>query len=100
MREILTLALLITCLSCSETDEENNAQSSDCIEISFLQSTIVEENDCLTFSDREGFEFTFLGFDNYTKTHPNNVPHARISARLVEGNSTDRPKKLVLNSNF
>lgn len=88
MREILTLALLITFLSCSKNDEENNEPSYNCIEITFLESTIVEENDCLTFSDREGFELKFLGFENYTKTHPNNVPHARISGRLVEGNST------------
>jgi hypothetical protein len=88
MRKILTLVLLITFLSCSENNEESNEQSFDCAEIAFLESTIIEENDCLTFSDRQGFKFTFLGFENYTKTHPNNVPHARISARLVEGNST------------
>jgi len=88
MRKILALVLLITFLSCSESDEKSDEQSYDCAKIAFLESTIVEENDCLTFSDMEGFKFTFLGFENYTKTHPNNVPHARISARLAEGNST------------
>ncbi|WP_435138280.1 hypothetical protein [Formosa sp. A9] len=92
MRKILTLALLIPVLSCSESNEQNNEESNeqiyDCTEIAFLESTIIEKNDCLTFSDREGFEFTFLGFENYTKTHSSNVPHAKISARLFEGNTT------------
>ena len=87
-RNILSLILITTILSCSNNDNEGNEQSISCLEISFLEPIIIKENDCLTFSDKPDFEFTFLGFENYTKTHPNNVPNARISARLIEGNST------------
>ncbi|OIQ23058.1 hypothetical protein [Lacinutrix sp. MedPE-SW] len=88
MKKFLVLLLLITFFSCSDDETETIEQSANCLEIAFLESTVIEPNDCLTFSDKPDFEFTFLGFENYTKSHPNNVPHAGISGRLVEGSST------------
>ncbi|TPV33919.1 hypothetical protein FJ651_07105 [Paucihalobacter ruber] len=87
MKNIISAILIITILSCSTNNEEINEEVVNCLEIAFLESTVIKENDCLTFSDRPGLEFTLLKLGNYTKTHPNNVPYARISGRLIVENA-------------
>ena len=92
MKKVSYLILLICITSCSNNDDnnidDNNEEMSICLEKNFLESFVIEPNDCVIFNDNPNMTFTFLGFESYTKTHPTNVPHARISARLVEENDT------------
>ena len=87
MRIIMSLLVIIVVFSCSKDDNKTNQQTSNCLHVAFLESIIIEPNDCFSFTDRAGLEFTFLEFENYTKTHPNNSPFAGISARLTEANT-------------
>ena len=80
MRKIPYLIFLLIVAACS-----NDKDGSRCLTKNFLDSFVVKPNDCVVFADNPDMTFTFLGFEPYTKTHPNNVPHAKISARLEEG---------------
>lgn len=82
MRKILYFILIPLLLACSDDKD-----GSKCLKKNFLDSILIKPNDCVVFNDNPDLTFTFLGIEPYTKTHPNNVPHAKISARLQEGNS-------------
>ena len=86
-KKIYLLLTLLTITACSQNDDEDQ-ESAICLDSNFLQTLEVEPGDCFVFSDNPDLKFTFLGFEPYTKTHPNNVPHAMISARLEEANAT------------
>jgi hypothetical protein len=87
MKKISYIILLLFILGCSKS-EENNDNNANCLEKNFLETFIVEPGDCFIFSDNPDMTFIFLGFESYTITHPSNIPHARISARLEEENVT------------
>ncbi|RXJ45775.1 hypothetical protein [Gelidibacter gilvus] len=87
MKKTAYLLILLLTLGCSKSDDTQE-EVSVCLEKNFLETFVVEPNDCFTFKDRPGLTFTFLGFEPYTKTHPSNGPHAIISTRLEEGNET------------
>jgi hypothetical protein len=87
MKKISYIILLLFIIGCSKSDDTED-ESSTCLQKDFLETFVVEPNECFIFNDNSDMTFTFLGFESYTKTHPNNVPHARISARLEEENFT------------
>ncbi|HUH28446.1 hypothetical protein [Gelidibacter sp.] len=87
MKNLTYLFILLLIFGCSKSDDPNEGISV-CLEKKFLETFVMEPNDCFTFKDRPGMTFTFLGFEPYTKSHPNNGPHAIISTRLEEGNET------------
>ncbi len=89
MKKTPFLILFLLILSCSKSDENTfdlAKESSICLEKNFMESFDIEPNDCFVFSENTDMTFTFLGFEAYTKYGVNNIPHAKISARLAEEN--------------
>lgn len=82
------LIILLLVVGCSKSDDKVEEESSNCLNKNFLESFLIEPGDCVVFRDYPEMTFTILEFEPYTKTHPNDIPHARISARLEDENAS------------
>lgn len=80
------LIILLLLMGCSKRD--TNEESSICLDKSFLESFLIEPNDCVVFRDDPEITFTLLKFEPYTKTHSHNSPHADISIRFEAENAS------------
>ena len=76
MKRLFFITILILIISCSKSDD-NNEEMSLCQEKDFLDTFIVEPNDCFIFDDPL-MTFTFVSFDDFTKTDLDETPYARI----------------------
>jgi hypothetical protein len=93
MNRLFFITILTLIFSCSKSDD-NNDEMSVCEEKDFLETFIVEPNDCFIFDDPL-MTFTFVSFDNFTKTNLDETPYARIIAKiLIDDLSWEFPHKI------
>lgn len=80
------LMILLLLMGCSKSNTKE--ESTMCLDKSFLESFLIEPNECVVFRDSPEMTFTILAFEPYTKTHPSNLPHANISIRFEAENAS------------
>ena len=81
MKKLFFIIILILTISCSKNDDSNEEMAL-CQEKDFLETFIVEPNDCFIFDDPL-MTFTFVSFDDYTKTDLDETPYTRIIASIL-----------------
>ena len=81
MKRIFLITILFLITNCSSNDD-NNENISFCSNKNYLESFIVEPNDCFIFDDPI-MTFTFISFDNLDKTNTNETPYTRIIASIL-----------------
>gem|GEM_PF-7092458 len=80
MKNLLYLAILVLVTSCSNNDDAD--VNAGCLEKDYLESYIAEPNDCFLYED-PAMTFTFVGFDDFTKSEFEEVPYAIVWVRIL-----------------
>ena len=81
MKRLFFLGIFTLIISCSNSDDSNEEMSA-CIQRDYLESFIVEPNDCFIFDDPI-MTFTFVSIDDFNKTDDDETPYARIIASIL-----------------